>query len=184
MTTTTFTHHHTGLASATFLSQDAVWVVGEWCVFADASLLRYEVYIDGPNRRVFVHADTWESLDGPSTVAFQEEFIEAYEGRQVTEMQFLVTDSGPYGVAARAEAIAQGVADARAKDRLVDLAERADSLVIQAASLNQAPRKAQLQAFAVRHACLHQDLAQLEREMDRVRALVGLAGTALIDLTS
>ena len=59
-----------GLASARFDLADAVEVDTRnsetWAVYLDASLSRWEVFIDAPNGRVFVSEDTWDSLDGPA----------------------------------------------------------------------------------------------------------------------
>lgn len=176
-----FTYRHSGTRSARFLAEDAVLVADEWMVFTDTSLNRWEVYVDGKNKRTFVNADTWEGFDGAAEVAFEADFIDAYRNREVREMRFIVTDSGPYGAAARKHAADKGVDVIRAKDRLTDLSERADGLVIQAASLNQAPTETQLQIFAVRHAKLVEELQVLEADMAKLRGKVSLAGVALVD---
>lgn len=187
MTTATapaYTYRHSGLRSARFQPENAVLVVDDWMVFTDTSLTRLEVFVDGVNRRTFLNADTWDSFDGPAEVAFEADFITAYAERKVREMRFLVTDAGPYGAAARKQAAAEGTDVVMAKDRLTELCERADSLIIQAASLNKTPSELQLQTFAVRHAMLVDDLHALEAVMDQLRSKVGLAAVALVDAST
>lgn len=186
MTTATpaFTYRHSGLRSGRFPAEAAVLARDDWNVFTDASLNRWEVFVDGLNRRTFVNPDTWDSFDGVAEAQFEADFIDSYLDRRDREMRFICTDSGPYGAAARAQAAAQQVDVVRAKDRLTDLIERADALVIQAASLMQKPTESQLQLFAVRHANVLEDLAALEADMARLRAKVDLAGTALVDVST
>lgn len=181
MTAPAFTYRHSGLRSARFLAEDAVLVAGDWMVFTDSSLNRWEVYIDGVNQRTFVNADTWESFDGAAEVAFEADFVDAYRDRKVREMRFITTDAGPYAAAARQHAADRGTDVVRAKDRLTDLSGRADGLIIQAAGLNQAPTETQLQIFAVRHAKLVEEMQALELDMAKLRGKVSLAGVALVD---
>lgn len=184
MTTATYSHVHSSLPSAVFKEEDAVLGVDDWMVYLDESLERWEVYVDGIGRRTFVSSSTWDNLDGAAENAFEKDFVHAYLDRKVREMRFINTDAGPYGVAARAYAAAQGTDTVRPKDRMVDLAERADSLVVQAASLNRKPTEVQLQTFAVRHARMVEEMAALEADLVRLRSKVDLAGLAVADAVS
>lgn len=179
-----FTYRHSGQRSALFLAADAVLVAGDWMVFTDSSLNRWEVYVDGVHQRTFVNADTWESFDGPAEVSFEADFIDAYRHRAVREMRFITTETGPYAAAARQQAANKGTNTIRAKDRITDLSERAEGLVLQAASLNRTPSELELQIFAVRHASLVQDMVALENDLARLRSKIDTAGVALVGMSS
>ena len=180
-----YTHMHSALTSAVWVEDDAVIVSDDWMVFLDTSLERWEVYVDAVGKRTFISPDTWESFDGPAEVAFEDEFVDAYRGGEVQEMRFIVaSDNSPYAVAARKAAAAQQTDAVKAKDRLTDLTERADALIVQAAGLNARPTEVQLQVFSVRHARIAEDMAALEAELARLRGKIALAGVALVDVTT
>lgn len=179
-----FTYRTSGSRSGVFLAEDAVLAAGEWMVFTDATLNRWEIFVDALHQRAFVNPDTWESFDGPAEVAFEADFIEAYTESRVREMRFISFESGPYADAARRQASEHGTDTVRAKSRMAEVAQLADSLVLQAAGLNAAPSELQLQIFAVRHSQAVADLAQLEADLALLRSKVSLAGLALVDVVS
>lgn len=179
-----FTYRHSGTRTGRFPAEEAVLVVDDWMVFLDRSLNRWEVYVDGINRRTFVNPATWASFDGETEVAFERDFVDAYADRRVREMRFICLDAGPYGEAARKQAASEGTDVVRGKDRITDLMERAAGLIVQAASLNASPSEAQLQVFAVRHATIASDLQELEADLAKLRSQVSLAGAALVDASS
>lgn len=153
-----------------------------WKVHLDTSLERYGVFIDNYRSRTFIHPDFWTTLQeyGPAMQCF----IDEYVWTEVSGMRFVVGDSGKYDEAARLEAQRAGTDVPLAKDRMLALAERANSLIVQAVSLNAAPTKVQLQTFALRHAQLREEFAALEAEMEKVRGLVNLATAALVDAST
>jgi hypothetical protein len=182
MTAPAFGHVHSGLASAKFDLADAVVVDqrsgGTWAIFLDSSLARWEVFIDAPNGRVFTAPETWESLDGPALVQFEDDFIRAYRGSQTRELRVLRDEV--YMAGARARAAQEGTSHAPEGDRLRALQGRADEAVTAAAGMHGAASAAQLQVFATRHAALVDDLTALEEELARVRSAVDLAASALV----
>lgn len=182
MTSPALGHVHSALASAQFNLADAVHVDSRdgdvWAVFLDASLRRWEVFVDAVNGRVFVAPETWEGLDGPALVAFEDDFVLAYRGTDTRELRVLQDEV--YQAGARRRAVREGTAFATPADRVTDLQRRADEAVVAAAGINEAPSAAQLQVFALRHAQLVEDLAALEADMARLRSAVDLSASALV----
>lgn len=137
---------------------------------------------DDPEQvRVYVSKATWDTLNyhGPAVTQFVDDMKEAAMG-----MQFVVVDRPPFRDAVRNQAKAEGTDLVQAKDAITQLTERANALVLQAASLNAAPTALQQQTFAVRYALLQQEFNDLQARMDGLQDLIGLAGAALYDTTT
>lgn len=163
--------------SADFAAMAFVLDSDGWRVYLDDSLERWGVYVDTDNHRTFVHPDLWTTLLwGPAKVQFCQDFV----WTATSGMRFLIRDSGIYGEAARREAQRMGTDVPLAKERLADLTDRANALIVQAISLNAQPTEVQQQTFAVRYTQLHEEFVSMEAEMDKVRGLIDLASAALI----
>lgn len=152
----------------------------DWNVYPDDSLERWEVYVDVDRQRTFVHQDTWDTIawDPRAQQTFFSTYVDV-EGE--TGMRFIVADVGPWVDAVRKEAVAAGTNVPEKKDRLQSLTERAQALILQAASLNQSATEGQAKTFSVRYSTLAGELAVLEQELARARGLVELAATAVVD---
>lgn len=179
-------HTRAALAAVDWDERQCVLQRDLWSVYLDDSLDWMVAYaeecdVDGaPGGRVVIGSSTWATLNYDN--AAPDAFLDDMEIGG-TGMKFVVTDRGAFQRAVRAEAAAKGNDDPRAKDALTELGERANALVIQAASLNAAPTPIQRLVFAVRYAQLVEDLAKLESRVEAVRARVDLAGTAIYDTT-
>lgn len=130
--------------------------------------------------RVYISQATWDTLNysPPAVDQFIEDMMIGGTG-----MKFIVADRGPVRHAILAEAKAKGTDVILGKDTITDLTEKANSLVVQAASLNRTPSEVQQQAFAVRYATLMQDYTALQERMAGLGDLLGLAAAALYDTT-
>lgn len=173
-------HLQTNAEWADWTAVPAVLDDDGWRVILDTSLDRWDVHVDRAHQRTFIHPDLWATLQewGPAMQAFVDEHVwtEADVARR-----FIVADAGPYGEAARREAERKGTATPLGKDRMLDLAERAHALIIQAVSLNASPTEGQQRIFAVRMAELREEYALMEAEMVKIRGMLDLATAALVD---
>lgn len=133
-------------------------------------------YREVKNLRVAMSEQTWNTLQYENAQAE----VEAMAKNEVTGMTFLVTDSGPFGRAAAAEAAAKGLANPATKDPLTQLEEQAQGLIAQAAGMNGATQ-VQMEIFTVRYAALNAEYAALEERMAKVRASIDLAGLAVTE---
>lgn len=174
---TTLSHHHSALASANFDLTKAVMAWDDWYVYLDDTLSRWEVYLDGPNARAFLSAETWESFDGAAEHAF---IVDHLSDDSASKLVVLNTDDGgPFAKAARNMARQTGTDVIKVGDRLTDAGQRATDLAVAAAGMDSASSALQRQVFAVRHAEVAQDLDRLERELAQARSALGLASDVL-----
>lgn len=153
-----------------------------WMIFIDESVGYLSAYVEDLGEgsgRIVVCDDTWETLSYEPG-AFDYFLDEMKAGG--SGMKFIVADAGPYAAAVRKEAAANGTDVTAVKDRILALREKANSLVVQAASLNRNPTDVQRQSFAVRYARLQTERAELLHELDLVSDSISLAAAALADL--
>lgn len=152
----------------------------EWMI--TKHLKHMECYFDnatpgeGRYGRVAMNEQTWHTLHFENAQAE----VEAMVKNGVTGMTFLVTDSGPFGRAAAAEAASKGLDKPIVKDPLTQLEEQAQGLIAQAAGINGAT-PVQMEIFTVRYAAMNADLAVLTERMEKIRALIDLAGLAVAE---
>jgi hypothetical protein len=152
----------------------------EWMI--SKHLKHMECYFDnvspgeGRYGRVAVNEQTWHTLSFENARAE----VEAMAKNGVTGMTFLVTDSGPFGRAAAAEAASQGFDKPIMKDPLTQLEEQAHGLIAQAAGINGAT-PVQMEIFTVRYAAMNADFAVLEERMARIKSMIDLAGLAVAE---
>lgn len=159
-------------------SSDVVVSRGRWHVFTHPALDYMSVWVDVEATNVAISADTWETL------SYEEMAIAAFFKDMVggaTGMRFIVADAGPYAVAARKQALAQGTVIS--EDPVQALITAINNLVLQAASMNRQPTALQQGIFAERYARLRSDLGAIEGQLDRARSALDLAGTVLYDAT-
>jgi hypothetical protein len=148
---------------------------GDWRVVLDDTLDHFTALVNVGERRIDVSAVTWTTLSfhGPAVDRFLQDMMGGGSG-----MKFIVQDVGPYAAAAKAEADSLPVP---AKDKFTDVAEQAQGLIVQAASLNRLATSGQLEIFALRYARLCGLYTELETEMERLRGLLDLAATAIFE---
>lgn len=140
-----------------------------------------QVWVCRERHIVCMHPELWRTLqyDERSMTRFK---IDVTGGAMADGMSFVVVDAGPYAVAAKKRAAAEGTDVVMAKDALTQLTEAAESLIIQACGLNNGATVGQLEIFASRYHLITSQLEELEARMAKLRSTVGLAGTALMDI--
>lgn len=173
-------HMRAALEQITWDDRMIVYGGGTWKVYLDDALETFTAYVDAENTRVVISTETWDVL--ACDIDATDQFL-ADVAAGGTGMFFIVADKDPFRRAVREHARQQGTAVTQAKDAITDVTERANALVVQAASLNQAPTLVQQQVFAVRFAQIGEEVRALEDRMDALRGLLDLAATALYDAT-
>lgn len=163
---------------------------GGWQVFLDDSLDYMVAFVQQADpadfagelvlARVIISHETWETLADYDAAAINHFMSEMKAGGTATGMRFIVKDAPPIASAIRKQAAAAPVT----KDVFVELEERANSLVVQAASLNRSPTDTQRQIFAVRLAEMQRDYAELQERVATLGGIIQLAGTAVFDAST
>lgn len=175
-------HVRSGLAN-TMEEQFLLIQLGDLYIFRGEAMGHLTAFVEHEDgtTKIYLSSATWNTLNyhGPAVEQFITDMREACAG-----MQFIVADRAPYRDAVLKQAKAEGTDVIRGKDAITQLTEKANALVLQAASLNQAPTAVQQQAFAVRYALLRQELAELQTRVDGLGDLIDLAGSALYDTTT
>lgn len=131
-------------------------------------------HVDQDNAIVTLRLTDW----GVITEYFgTDEFLD-HATDQETGMRRVISDAGKYRKAAQHKERANGSDQA---DRLTALAQRANGLLVQAASLNAQASAYQLETFSTRLGELREEYAELEAELEQTRELINLAATAVVD---
>lgn len=154
-------------------SQKSVSQMGTWRVVATRKVQEACAFVPHGHDVIAVNPRTWRTIsaDMRAQAFFFESMLAGARG-----MKYLVMDSGIYGEAARTEARRDGGDVIMAKDLFTQVQEAAQSLIVQAAGLAGGANALQMAQFSERYAKLEDDLAFLEHEVGRVRALVEIAG--------
>lgn len=149
---------------------------GTWKVVVTERLQRGCCYVNSAHRVLAVHPLTWRTISFSSEA--EAEFLRSMTGG-ASGMKFITMDAGSYGEAARAEAIRDAaVTD---KDPLVELNQRAESLIVQASGLAGGASQVQMSIFMERYVELQAQLETMEDRLARARGLVELARDAVMD---
>lgn len=133
-------------------------------------LKHMECYFDQFGRRIAMSEQTWTTL----TFAHGEAHVGAMMKNGVSGMTFLVADASPFADCLLAEATSKGLDRPQVKDLLVQLEEKANALIVEAAGL--ASSAVQTEIFAVRIGELNAAFADVQDRMAKVAALIDLAG--------
>jgi hypothetical protein len=150
-----------------------------WRVYLDTSLGRWDVHVDQQRRRTFLNPALWEALEAHPVA--MEAFIAEHLHVTTGGPRFVTVETGPYRDAAVVLARRQGVDSPVPKDRLQDLGERVQSLLVQAVSLNEKPTPGQQALFTERYAELLGVCEALETELRHTRSNLNLATVAMRD---
>lgn len=173
--------HLSSARTAQWDVQAAVVREGRWALYLDTTLASWSVFIDAEHSRAFTHPTTWDTVS--TTEMATANFCGAFLAAGLLGGLHQVDTADP--VLQRAARVQQGLSrpgeTAADRDRLVSLRTLAQSLVVQAASLNLSATRTQSRLFSLRYADLRERLVALETDLAEVRGMVELAGTAYVD---
>lgn len=164
-------HIHYALDAVNWDQRRPAYAAVGWSVYLDDDVPFASAYVSTEAKRIVVGTETWDLLSYDSVAKYQllDELKKGSDG-----IKLLPTETGPLLEALRSKARVEDAAVVQVVDQMTEFEEKAQKLLVEAASVNENGSRAHAQMFAVRFAQLQEDWVDLQGRMQRVDNIMNL----------